>query len=120
MKPFALIFALLIAFTTPVLAQSQQEDQASKPKDSQKSPKADTKETTKDLKGFVDTDGDGIDDRKVKTAGDDPGSGNGVRKRERKRDNFIDSDGDGINDNRCNGLGIGSSGKQKRRRGGRK
>jgi hypothetical protein len=73
----------------------------------------------KKLQGFIDKDGDGIDDRTIKT--DEPvQSQEQNRIRERKRDHFIDTDGDGINDNRCNGLGFGNRNQGQKRRGGQK
>lgn len=53
--------------------------------------------------GFVDENGDGINDRCATSQGQN-GQGKG-RKGMRKSDTFVDTDGDGINDNRCNGLG---------------
>lgn len=53
------------------------------------------------LRGFVDENGDGIDDR-LHTA-----KGKGQEHMgQMQHDRFIDMDGDGINDNRCGGMGI--------------
>jgi hypothetical protein len=63
---------------------------------------------------FVDSDGDGIDDRK---GGNDASQTENTkqRRRQRSRDCFIDRDGDGINDSRGTGVGAGrGSGKGKR------
>ncbi len=52
--------------------------------------------------GFIDEDGDGIDDRKFSSG----------KKKKRRTDRFVDNDGDGINDNRARGMGWGGKGKQ--------
>lgn len=54
------------------------------------------------LKGFIDEDGDGIDDRLQGKKGEGHG-----QMRMMMQDRFIDLDGDGINDDRCTGMGIG-------------
>lgn len=51
------------------------------------------------LKGFVDEDGDGIDDRIQRMQEMHQG-------KEMMHDRFIDLDGDGINDNRCGPMGL--------------
>lgn len=53
------------------------------------------------LKGFVDEDGDGIDDRLQRMKGMQQG-----QMKDMMHDRFIDLDGDGINDDRCGGMGI--------------
>lgn len=78
------------------------------------------KKNNSELKGFVDKNGDGIDDR---IENNEKGQRKGLHKRKRKRDLFIDKDGDGINDNRCNGFGLpgshkGNNSKQKGKKGG--
>jgi hypothetical protein len=118
MKPLVLIIALSLALSVSMMAQSQEKEKASKTKDASQLSGTEKQNAKKELKGFVDTDGDGIDDRKLKTLDTEPGTPKRTRKRDRKRDHFIDSDGDGINDNRCNGLGFGSKGRH--RKGGRK
>lgn len=67
---------------------------------------------------FVDSDGDGIDDRKSGT-NEQTSTEPRQRRRQRTRDCFIDNDGDGINDNRSTGVGV-SSGTNKGCRWGRK
>jgi len=66
-----------------------------------------------ELKGFIDEDGNGIDDRMEQ--GKMEHKGQHERAHHRMRDHFIDMDGDGINDNRCDGMGIGN--KQRSRSG---
>ena len=53
------------------------------------------------LKGFIDENGDGVDDRlqNMKRA-------NQNQMKHTMHDRFIDNDGDGINDERCGGMGI--------------
>lgn len=55
--------------------------------------------TQQKLKGFIDEDGDGIDDRMQRMQGMHQG-------KEMMHDRFIDLDGDGINDNRCGPMGL--------------
>ena len=76
-------------------------DPTAKPAATQPATKAQAK--TPVLKGFIDKNNDGIDDRKQDGKNCD---GKGLRRRNRMRDNFIDADGDGINDNRCSGTGL--------------
>lgn len=68
------------------------------------------------LKGFIDENGDGIDDRVQRMGGKQQGQ---MQMRDMMRDRFIDLDGDGINDDRCSGMGItprkGSKGHGKHR-----
>lgn len=59
-------------------------------------------------RGFVDADGDGINDRSRRAQGAQGEQGEqGTAPRRRGRDTFIDSDGDGINDARSSGSGTG-------------
>lgn len=53
------------------------------------------------LKGFIDENGDGVDDRlqNMKRT-------NQTQMKHAMHDRFIDNDGDGINDERCGGMGI--------------
>lgn len=57
----------------------------------------------KPLMGFIDENGDGIDDRLQRMSGQKQGE---VKKRDPMHDRFIDMDGDGLNDDRCGGMGI--------------
>ncbi len=57
-------------------------------------------------RGFVDANGDGINDRSRRAI-----------RQQRGNDTFIDSDGDGINDTRTSGLGTGMRSGTGRRRG---
>jgi hypothetical protein len=63
------------------------------------------------LKGFIDKNGDGIDDRLIS------GKGKGKGKQLRNRDVFIDKNGDGICDGRESAIGLK---KTRRRRGGKR
>lgn len=55
------------------------------------------------LKGFIDENGDGIDDRLATAKGKVQGQ---RHMGQMQHDRFIDNDGDGINDERCGGMGI--------------
>jgi hypothetical protein len=77
MKKMALIFFLAAAFITILPAQQHRDSLSSPQRQQQK-------------KGFMDENGDGVNDRKM----------NG------KRDRFIDVNGDGICDSREQGLGF--------------
>ncbi len=119
MKP--LVFAaLLFIFSTPLVAQSQE---TPKPPQQQEAPtqKPAAEKTGQQTKMnvFIDTDGDGLNDRPAGQNGKHNRK-NGQAKCERKRDLFIDNDGDGINDSRCNGLGIGNKNKCCKKRGEKK
>jgi hypothetical protein len=63
------------------------------------------------LKGFIDKNGDGIDDRLI------GGKSKGKGKQIRSRDVFIDKNGDGICDGRESAIGLK---KTRRRRGGKR
>lgn len=54
------------------------------------------------LKGFIDENGDGVDDR-LQTA---KGKSQGQHGTQMQHDRFTDMDGDGINDERCGSMGI--------------
>ena len=102
------IFPVLL-FLPLCFASAQQDPAEKKPVDKPKvqQPAAKASDATQPtMKGFVDTNNDGVDDRRqaAKSAGDTDKPG--ARKRTRMRDNFIDADGDGINDNRCGGMGL--------------
>ncbi len=103
MKTLILFAALLIL---PAAGAHAQQDPQQKPADPPaKAAKGDEAKPTP-LKGFVDKNGDGIDDRRKGTAGSG-GEGRQTRQRHgRASDTFIDADGDGINDNRCGGMGL--------------
>ncbi|NOY05572.1 MAG: hypothetical protein GXO82_02895 [Chlorobi bacterium] len=105
-------------FTSSGLAQEREVagDQGGKKADKQKveMKKPQVKnEKRMELKGFIDENGDGIDDRMER--GKMERNGEHGREHHRMRDHFIDMDGDGINDNRCDGMGIGN--KQRSRSG---
>ncbi len=59
-----------------------------------------------EFRGFIDENGDGIDDRMEQ--GKMEHKGEHKEAHQRMRDHFIDMDGDGINDNRCEGMGVGN------------
>jgi hypothetical protein len=66
----------------------------------------------KTLKGFIDENGDGIDDR-LQMKGKHSDQQQHGQMKDMMRDHFIDLDGDGINDDRCGGMGpTRSKGKQ--------
>lgn len=87
-KTFILLPALLFAFALPLSAQSQ---------DTTKAPEKPAPEA-----GFIDRDGNGIDDR----------SEPGRRRIRRGTDRFIDRDGDGICDDRQGGMGFRRKGQE--------
>ena len=93
--------------TEPAQKQDQRKERSSTPSKEQAQPK---------LKGFIDENGDGIDDRVQRMGGKQQGQ---MQMRDMMRDRFIDMDGDGINDDRCGGMGItpskGSKGHGKHR-----
>ncbi|MCC6398997.1 MAG: hypothetical protein IT282_18430 [Bacteroidetes bacterium] len=109
MKTTYILFALLMLFVPQLLGAQTQPDSTANRERLQKREKM----------KFIDENGDGIDDRLGRT-----GAG-----RQRGKDRFIDADGDGICDDRANGLGFrygktgtglgkGSDGKMRGRRGG--
>jgi hypothetical protein len=85
--PFRLLPILFIAFAFPLAAQTQ---------DTTKAPDRPAPEA-----GFIDRDGNGIDDRT------EPGK----RRMHRRTDRFIDQDGDGICDDRQGGMGFRRKGQ---------
>lgn len=87
--------------TEPSQKQDQRKERSSTPSKEQAQPK---------LKGFIDENGDGIDDRVQRMGGKQQGQ---MQMREMMRDHFIDMDGDGINDDRCGGMGITPSKRSK-------
>lgn len=111
-----LFLTILLLMGIHVSRTCAQEKQATKPKQQQTTVEEQDKATP--AQQFVDSDGDGIDDRK---SGDDASQTEPTRqrRRQRTRDCFIDRDGDGINDSRGAGVGA-STGSGKGKRWGRK
>ncbi len=87
--------------TEPAPKQDQRKERSSTPSKEQAQPK---------LKGFIDENGDGIDDRVQRMGAKQQGQ---MQMRDMMRDRFIDMDGDGINDDRCSGMGITPSKRSK-------
>lgn len=81
--------------------QDQRKERSSTPSKEQAQPR---------LKGFIDENGDGIDDRVQRMGGKQQGQ---MQMRDMMHDRFIDMDGDGINDDRCSGMGITPSKRSK-------
>ncbi len=101
----------IVLFASPGLAQDREVARGEKVQKMDRK-KADINtpriksEKRMELEGFIDENGDGIDDRMEH--GKMEHKGEHGREHNRMRDHFIDMDGDGINDNRCDGMGIGS------------
>jgi hypothetical protein len=107
-----LFITILLALGIAVSGVYAQDKPSTKPQQNEAADEQQEKQTAAER--FVDSDGDGIDDRKG--GNDTPESENPrQRRRQRARDCFIDRDGDGINDSRGTGVGAGrGSGKGKR------
>ena len=103
MKSLLLLFALLL-FTLTATAQEQ--PQKKDPTVRNQPAAAQNGATPGTRQGFVDEDGDGINDRGTPSADQGSGRANGQRLRVHRRDHFIDRDGDGIHDERCGGTGL--------------
>lgn len=119
-KHIPLLLIILLVFSTASFTQTKQpEKKATKPVTEKTDTTANKKlekknQAAKDkitLKGFVDKNGDGIDDRLT------GGKGKGKGKQLRNRDIFIDKNGDGICDGRESAIGLK---KTRRHRGGKK
>ena len=127
MKSLIILFVVAVLTAPSVLAQSQNEGNKKAPtekqetvqKQPQQKPGSGKVQAHKKLKGFIDTDGDGIDDR-TQGVNNTQGVKQSKQMRQRMKDHFIDNDGDGINDNRCNGLGFGQNNNSMKHRGGKK
>ncbi len=87
--------------TESLQKQNQRKERSLTPSKEQAQPK---------FKGFIDENGDGIDDRVQRMGGKQQGQ---MQMRDMMRDRFIDMDGDGINDDRCGGMGITPSKRSK-------
>jgi len=99
MKRLIAIFGLALSLTLSAAAQEKEA-----PNTEQKGSKSPQEKTvTPPKKGFVDLNGDGINDNAPKQK----------KQRGKHTDKFVDNDGDGINDNRCQGLGFGNKGQMK-------
>lgn len=99
---------LLLLFFALSVAGAQGTDAGDTTRTKQKVPKESSKQMQGEqpggmmqqkLKGFIDEDGDGIDDRLQRMQGMHQG-------KEMMHDRFVDLDGDGINDNRCGPMGL--------------
>lgn len=102
---FIFIISTLVLFASPLAAQDQPQKKdaaARKPQASQQT----VAPASPSQQGFVDEDGDGINDRVRQNTEKTPESAQGQRLRQHRRDRFIDQDGDGINDERCSGTGL--------------
>ena len=103
MKRIVYIIGFLLALNVGISAQEKGAEKSSAPAQKKEKSEEDKKVST-EKEGFVDANGDGINDNAPK------------RKRQHGKwnnDKFVDNDGDGINDNRCQGLGFGNKGKMK-------
>lgn len=101
LQSFALSFANSQTSTDSVGVKHSQAIEKNKEMEKSKTQLKQTQKPEQLLKGFVDENGDGIDDR-LHTA---KGKGQEYMG-QMQHDRFIDMDGDGINDNRCGGMGI--------------
>ncbi|MAT39449.1 MAG: hypothetical protein CL946_07570 [Ectothiorhodospiraceae bacterium] len=113
------VFLIAVTLLLATSSYAQSGESGTKPEGTKEKPavvEQEKPESDARMKGFVDTDGDGIDDRTVQQ-GQQTDDGR-KHMRRRKRDHFIDKDGDGINDSRCNGFGLQRKGKGKKRGGG--
>lgn len=99
---FTLSFADGQTLSDSVGAKQSQTTERKKEGDKSKTPHEQTQKAEQPLKGFVDENGDGIDDR-VQAA---KGKSQGQHGMNIQHDHFVDMDGDGINDSRCGGMGI--------------
>ena len=135
MKHLPLLLLLFLAMASPVRAQDRPKQQgdtpagtirkdASAPQQSVPAPQQSVpapqqsvpgqhqestregEEQTGGRRGFVDEDGDGINDRIGQRNRGQARDGEGQRLRERRHDRFIDTDGDGIHDERGGGTGL--------------
>lgn len=121
MKHLPLLLLLFLAMASPVRAQDRPKQQGDTPagtirKDAsapQQSVPGQHQESTREgeeqtggRRGFVDEDGDGINDRIGQRNRGQARDGEGQRLRERRHDRFIDTDGDGIHDERGGGTGL--------------
>jgi hypothetical protein len=104
MKHLILIFIVWLLFHSVSISQSSdstgknEQNQEQIKKTEQKGSEAVQKE--KSLEGFIDANGNGIDDRLEE-------KGNGKRKgQQQSKDRFIDTDGDGICDGKESAIGL--------------
>jgi FKBP-type peptidyl-prolyl cis-trans isomerase len=85
--------------------QAQQEKkQEQEKKETGQSEQTQTQQEMK-LEGFIDTNGNGIDDR-IETTGKGKGKGKGGKGKMSQTDQFIDLDGDGICDGKESAIGL--------------
>lgn len=106
------IILLLLSLTATVAVAQEQPK-----KDDGKQQVEEVQQDASTGPGFIDEDGDGINDRK-QAAGQSDDQSDRRQVRNRRRDHFIDTDGDGINDERCNGLGIHRGARRGQQKGG--
>jgi Ni/Co efflux regulator RcnB len=102
---FILVIAAFALFASPLTAQDQPQKKdaaARKPQVSQQT----VAPSSTAQQGFVDEDGDGINDRVRQNTEKTRDGAQGQQLRQHRRDRFIDQDGDGINDERCSGTGL--------------
>jgi Ni/Co efflux regulator RcnB len=102
---FIFVLAVFALFASPLAAQDQPQKKdaaARKPQASQQS----VAPSSSAQQGFVDEDGDGINDRVRQNTEKTPDAAQGQRLRQQRRDRFVDQDGDGIHDERCSGTGL--------------
>lgn len=98
---FLFILIALAFCGTPLLAQEKPEQ---KPADARKQIDPQPRNAAE---GFIDENGDGVDDRvRSNPQSGERANGDTRQQRRQRRDRFIDQDGDGINDNRCSGTGL--------------
>lgn len=103
MKILLLLSALLL-YSLSASAQEQPRKTESEIQKPQTAPRPGDAAGTR--QGFVDEDGDGINDRGARATDQGTASPQGKRLRLHRRDHFIDRDGDGIHDERCGGTGL--------------
>ncbi|MDX9757652.1 MAG: hypothetical protein RBU27_00685 [Bacteroidota bacterium] len=103
MKSLLLLTALLLCSLT---AAAQEQPRKKEPATRNQPAVTQQGTTTGAQQGFVDEDGDGINDRGAHAVDQPSGSSQRQRLRVHRRDHFIDQDGDGIHDERCGGTGL--------------
>ncbi len=102
LQSFALSFANSQTSTDSVEVKQSQTIEKKKEMEKSKTQQKQRQTPEQPLKGFVDENGDGIDDRLQAVKG----KSQAQHGTQLQHDRFIDMDGDGINDNRCGGMGI--------------
>jgi hypothetical protein len=111
------VFVALMDAQTPGASDSastvQQKRQTDNHSQKVQAPSANKDVQRMKFKGFIDEDGDGIDDRVQRTQAKQ----HGQMMQDRMHDHFIDLDGDGINDDRCSGMCISQCKTSKEKKG---